>query len=62
MTVQELLDILNNKKEIPNPENAELCFYFKEENGDCVDAKIASIAAFTISTDITFTFEKVNYQ
>jgi len=27
VTVQELLEILNNRDEIPSPEYAELCFY-----------------------------------
>jgi hypothetical protein len=62
MTVKELMDILNNKEEIPRPENAELCFYFKKENGDCIDIKLTGIGAFSISTDITFTFEKEDYE
>lgn len=55
-TVQNLLDILNNTYEIPRPELAELCFYFEKEDGEVIDLKLKSIGAFSISTDITFTF------
>lgn len=56
MFVQELLDILNNKEEIPRPEVAELCFYLKEGE-DEADLKLVSIGAFDISTDVTVGFE-----
>ena len=58
MTVQELLNILNNKKEIPKPENAEICFYLLKENGDEVDLQINGIGAFDISTDVTISFKE----
>jgi hypothetical protein len=56
MTVAELMKILKNKYEIPSPKDAELCFYFEDENGKKVDLKIKSIGAFDISTDIIITF------
>ena len=57
MTVKELLDILNNRYEIPKPEVADICFYLKDEDGETIDLKLVGIGAFDISTDITFTFE-----
>ena len=56
ITAQDLLDILNNTYEIPKPDLAELCFYFEKEDGEVIDLKLKSIGAFSISTDITFTF------
>lgn len=56
MYVQELLDILNNKEEIPNPEVAELCF-FLTQGEDESDLKLVHIGAFDISTDVTVGFE-----
>ena len=56
MTVEELINILSNKKEIPHPERAELCFYFTDENGETIDIELKSIGAFAISTDITMEF------
>lgn len=58
MNIQELLDILNNKHEIPSPEHAELCFYFKKDDDSEITLKLDSIGAFNISTDITFTFSE----
>jgi hypothetical protein len=58
--VKELMDILNNKQEIPRPEDAELCFYFTGEDGEEIELKLKSVGAFSISTDITFGFEKDN--
>ena len=56
MTVAELLELFNNKYEIPEPELAELCFYFEDKNGEEIDLKVKRIGAFDISTDITITF------
>lgn len=57
-TVQDLLDILNNTHEIPNPELADLCFYYTDENGKVIDLHLDGIGAFDISTDITFHFSE----
>jgi len=56
MTAQDLLDILNDKYEIPRPELANLCFYYTDDNNKEIILKIDSIGAFDISTDITFQF------
>ncbi len=45
-TVQDLLDILNNTHEIPNPELADLCFYYTDENGKVIDLHLDGIGAF----------------
>jgi hypothetical protein len=58
MTVKDLMDILKNKQEIPRPEDAELCFYFTNEDGETIDLKLKSVGAFSFSTDITIGFEK----
>lgn len=55
-TVQDLLDILNNKDEIPKPENAELCFYLTDKDGKEIGLELKSVGAFAISTDITVGF------
>jgi hypothetical protein len=52
MTVQELMDILNNKKEIPNPKKAELYFYLTKNDGETVLLELSNMSAFDISTDI----------
>jgi hypothetical protein len=53
-----LLDVLNNRDEIPDPSKAELCFYLEGENyQDEPSLKLASIGAFDISTDITMGFK-----
>jgi hypothetical protein len=57
VTVKELMDILNNKEEIPNPENAELCFYLTDKNGETIDIELKSMGAFSISSDITMEFK-----
>ena len=59
MTVKELIDILNDKKNVPNPEVSELCFYLDKENGETVNLELKRIGAFSISTDITFEFEEM---
>ncbi len=55
-TIQDLLNVLNNPREIPRPDVAEICFYLEKENGEEICLKLVSIGAFDISTDITFTF------
>lgn len=57
-TVQDLLDILNNTHEIPNPELSDLCFYYTDKNGKVIDLHLDRIGAFDISTDITFHFSE----
>ena len=57
-TVQDLLDILNNTHEIPNPELSDLCFYYTDKNGKVIDLQLDGIGAFDISTDITFHFSE----
>lgn len=61
-TVQKLLDILNNREEIPNPEVAELCFYLTDEDGNEFDLELTRVGAFDISTDITVGFKKTKNQ
>lgn len=56
MTVQKLLDILNNKYEIPDPAKAELCFYYTDNTGKEINLKLDRMGAFSISTDITIGF------
>lgn len=63
MTVQELINILSNKKEVPYPDKSEICFYFIDGNGEeSFDLKIKSIGAFSISTDVTMGFVKEDYE
>ena len=57
ITVAQLVEVLSDKYEVPDPDQAELCFYLEDENGDVHDLKLKEIGAFDISTDITFTFE-----
>jgi len=59
MYVQELLDILNNREEIPDPEIAELCFFVEDENRNEVELELCHVGAFTISTDITIGFKQI---
>lgn len=56
MTIQELLDILNNPDEIPILKYAEICFYLKDKEGKGQVLELARIGVFDISTDITFVF------
>ena len=56
MTVQELLNVLNNKYEIPDPTKAELCFYYTDKEGKEINLKLNRMGAFSISTDITIGF------
>ena len=57
MFVQELLDILNNKQEIPNPSKSELLFYVTNENEETIELNLDDIIAFDISSDIEFIFK-----
>jgi hypothetical protein len=58
MTVQEMLDVLNNRDEIPDPSKAELCFYLEgKDYKDEPSLRLTSIGAFDISTDITVGFK-----
>ena len=57
MFVQELLDILNNKQEIPNPSKSELLFYVTNENEETIELNLDDIIAFDINSDIEFIFK-----
>ena len=57
ITAAQLIGVLTDKHEVPDPECADLCFYLEDKNGDVHDLKLKGIGAFDISTDITFTFE-----
>jgi len=57
ITAAQLIEVLTDKHEVPDPEYAELCFYLEDENGEEHDLELKSIGAFDISTDITFTFD-----
>ena len=57
ITAAQLIGVLTDKHEVPDPEWADLCFYLEDKNGDVHDLKLKGIGAFDISTDITFTFE-----
>lgn len=51
MTAQELLDILNNKDEVPKPENAKLYFYLIDKGGNEISLKLTAIGMFPASTN-----------
>ena len=57
ITVAQLIEVLSDKHEVPDPKQAELCFYLEDKSGDVHDLRLKAIGAFDISTDITFTFE-----
>ena len=59
MYVQELLDILNNKEEIPDPKLAELCFYLTDEDGNEKDLNLDTVGAFDICRDVTVGFKVI---
>ena len=61
MFVQELLDILNNTEEIPDPSIAELCFYITDKDGNEKDLDLDTIGAFDISRDVTVEFKERVY-
>lgn len=55
MTAQDMLDVLNNRDEIPDPSKAHLDFYLVDEDSSL---KLVHIGAFDISSDVTMGFEK----
>ena len=56
MNVQELLNILNDKEAIPNPENAEIKFYFTNIDNKDVELEFWSSTNSSFTTDIGLWF------
>jgi len=57
MTIKQLIEILNNKKEIPSPEKAPISFYLYLQNGEEIELNLDSLSAFNVAYDICFNFK-----